>query len=157
MPAKRARRGKQTQTATTETVEATTTETDNTEETTMSATETTDDLGIEFVDELPKVQRKVESGVWVKRLNPLREQPGRWARVFGPTNAPHAQINNLRSGSAAGVNPDEFEFKGRMLLTEDGEKQGYVFARYIEDEAERQAIREQRAERSERAKASRNA
>lgn len=82
----------------------------------MSATDTVD-TEIEFVDELPKIERSVESGVWVKRLSILRENPGRWAKVYGPTNSPHALVNNLRSGNAAGVNPDEFTFAGRTHST----------------------------------------
>ena len=82
----------------------------------MSATETVD-TEIEFVDELPKIERSVESGVWVKRLAVLREHPGQWARVYGPTNSPHALVNNLRSGNAAGINPDEFQFAGRTIST----------------------------------------
>lgn len=81
----------------------------------MSATDTA--VEIEFLDELPKIERSVESGVWVSRLAPLRDNPGRWAKVYGPTNSPHALVNNLRSGSAAGINPDEFQFAGRMIST----------------------------------------
>lgn len=82
----------------------------------MSATDTAE-TGIEFVDELPKIERSVESGVWVERLKPLRDNPGRWAKVYGPTNSPHALVNNLRSGSAAGINADEFQFAGRTIST----------------------------------------
>ena len=82
----------------------------------MSATDV-NDTGIEFVDELPKIERSVESGVWVKRLEPLRDNPGRWAKVYGPTNSPHALVNNLRSGNAAGINADEYQFAGRTQAT----------------------------------------
>ena len=103
----------------------------------MSATDTITE--IEFVDELPKIHRKVEGGVWVERLEPLRNHPGRWAKVYGPTKNPHALVNNLRSGSAAGIDGDEFQFSGRMLPNEDGEKVGYVFAKFLtpEERAER--------------------
>lgn len=83
----------------------------------MSATELENSTEIEFVDELPKIERSVESGVWVKRLAALRERPGQWARVYGPTNSPHALVNNLRSGNAAGINPEEFQFAGRTIST----------------------------------------
>lgn len=109
----------------------------------LQDTETTD---IEFLDELPKIHRKVESGVWVKRLQPLRDNPGKWAKVYGPTNSPHALVNNLRGGSAAGIDADEFQFAGRMLPTgetdEDGNptKAGFVFAKFLtEDEREARA------------------
>lgn len=114
---------------------------------------------IKFVDELPRISRTVESGVWVERLAPLYDHQGQWAQVYGPTNNPHAVINNLRSGNAAGVEADDFSFAGRVLGTsvevdsETGEEkevnEGYVFARYDTDEqrAERIAKQRQRAEK----------
>lgn len=83
----------------------------------MSDTAVNDAPAIEFVDELPKIERSVESGVWVERLKPLRERPGQWARVYGPTNSPHALVNNLRSGNAAGIKADEYQFAGRTIST----------------------------------------
>lgn len=127
----------------------------------MSATE------IEFVDELPKATRNVTSGVWVERLAPLRERPDQWAKVFGPTNSPHAIVSNLKNGGAAGIVPDDFEFAGRNLPTgnmvteavtdEDGnetgetrevpEVEGYVYARFLSEQGK--AERDQReAERA---------
>lgn len=133
------------------------------EESNMSSTDTealadTAVAEIEFVDELPKIHRQVDGGVWVDRLAPLRERPGSWAKVYGPTKNPHALVNNLRSGSAAGIDPDEFGFSGRMLpapddvdedKVEDG-KTGYVFAKFLTDEerAERDAEREAEADES---------
>ena len=107
----------------------------------------------EFVDELPTVKRKGrESGVWKERLEPLYDHQGQWAKVYGPTNNPHAVINNVRQGNAAGIDADEFSFAGRILGTdtvvdeETGEekevKEGYVYARYDTDK--------QRAEREEK-------
>jgi hypothetical protein len=120
-----------------------------------------DEFEIEFVDELPKISRNVESGVWAKRLAPLEDHVGQWAKVYGPTNNPHAVINNIRSGNAAGVDQERYSFSGRVLGThtevdeETGEevevKEGYVFARLDTPEqreereakqAERKAARE---------------
>ena len=121
---------------------------------------------IEFVDELPTIQRGTrESGVWAERLEPLRERPMQWAKVFGPTRNPHAVIANVQNGSVAGlVDADWFEFAGRTLGVEvetstdpeTGEEtqteipQGYVFARLMNEErkAERDAeLAEKRAKR----------
>ena len=130
---------------------------------TREETETMSTEEIVFVDELPKIERQHESGVWAKRLAQLRERPDTWARVFGPTNSPHAQISNIRNGLAAGVDPDEFDFAGRMVTTdevdEDGKpvKEGYVFAKYVSDENERAELKRAREERAERARASREA
>lgn len=109
---------------------------------------------IEFVDELPKIHRQVEGGVWVDRLAPLRDRPDQWAKVYGPTKNPHALVNNLRSGSAAGIDADEFQFSGRMLPAPDGVdedkvedgKTGYVFARFLTDET-RAELEAEKAER----------
>lgn len=116
------------------------------------------DVQIEFVDELPTIQRGTrETGVWAERLEPLRERPMAWAKVYGPTKNPHAVIANVTNGSVAGVPDVEwFEFAGRTLGTEvdeDGNEvpQGYVFARLMNEErkAEREAeLAEKRARRA---------
>jgi len=127
------------------------------------------DVEIEFVDELPKIDRKRESGVWAERLSPLRDNPMRWAKVYGPTRNPHAVIANVANGTVSGVeDADRFEFRGRTEATGEtttnrkGEevevREGYVFARYMDDEryAERQQELEQKRkarEKRERAKA----
>lgn len=128
----------------------------------MSATETVDTGAgtIEFVDELPKVSRTREGGgKWAERLEPLVDNQGKWAKVFGPTPNPHATVNNLRSGNVAtgDIDPDDFSFAGRILgeheeENEEGEtvvvKEGYVFARYDtpEQRAEREEAQRKRAE-----------
>lgn len=131
----------------------------------MSTTEAveTDAGTIEFVDELPKVSRQREGGgKWAEKLEPLVENQGKWAKVFGPTSNPHATVNNLRSGNVAtgDLDMDEFSFAGRILGThteleedEDGNevevevKEGYVFARYDtpEQRAEREEAQAKRA------------
>lgn len=118
------------------------------------------DIQIEFVDELPTIQRGTrESGVWAERLEPLRERPMAWAKVFGPTKNPHAVIANVANGSVAGVpDADWFEFAGRTLGVETDDEgnevpQGYVFARLMDEErkAERDAeLAEKRAKREAR-------
>jgi hypothetical protein len=119
---------------------------------------------VKFVDELPKIARNVDSGVWVERLQPLRDNPGKWAQIYAtePGKSPHAQVNNLKGGNAAGINPDDYEFKGRSVATgetdEDGKpvKQGLVFARLLTDEqkAERDQKRAEReAKKAEKANA----
>lgn len=122
----------------------------------MSTTDTVN-TEIEFVDELPRISRTVESGVWVERLAPLKDNQGKWARVYGPTANPHALVNNLRSGSAAGIDPDEFSFAGRNLPTgeedEDGEPvtEGYVFARFDTPEQREERERKQAERAAKRA------
>lgn len=127
------------------------------------------DTEITFVDELPTIERTVTSGVWVERLAPLRENPGKWARVYGPTNSPHALVNNLRTGNAAGVNGDEFQFAGRMLgtgkmvdvLDDEGNptgaqeevKEGYVYAKFLTAEERKERDKERRARERQAAKA----
>lgn len=117
---------------------------------------------VKFVEELPKISRKSESGVWVERLAPLRENPGLWAQIYGPTKgSPHAQVNNLRGGSAAGINPDDYEFSGRQVATDETDeegnpvKEGYVFARYLTDE--QKAERDQKKAEREAKKAEKEA
>ena len=118
---------------------------------------------IEFVDELPKIDRKRESGVWVERLEPLRDNVMRWAKVYGPTKNPHAVIANVTNGAAGVDDIDWFEFAGRTFETEETEvneegeevpvREGYVFARYMDDErkVERdQELAEKRAKRDAR-------
>jgi hypothetical protein len=112
-----------------------------------------------FVDELPKIARNVDSGVWVERLKPLRDNPGKWAQIYvtEPGKAPHAQVNNLKGGNAAGINPDDYEFKGRSVATgetdEEGNaiKQGVVFGRFLTDEqkVERDKEKAEKAQRKE--------
>lgn len=81
----------------------------------MSATE------IEFVDALPTVQRGGRTGgVWGERLEPLRENPGKWALVYR-TTAPHAMVANLSGGKVQGFDPDEFQFAGRVVGTKEVE------------------------------------
>lgn len=136
----------------TEAAYATTTNTNTERESNMSATET---ASIEFVDELPSIHRTRDGGVWVDRLEPLKDHQGQWAKVYGPTKNPHALVNNLRQGSAAGIDPSEYTFAGRMLPAgddvpedkqEDG-KTGYVFARFDtpDQRAEREAKEAERA------------
>jgi hypothetical protein len=119
------------------------------------------EVTVEFVDELPTIKRGGrESGVWAERLEPLRDNPMRWAKVYGPTKNPHAVIANVQNGSVAGVpDAERFEFAGRTLLTgetdEEGNevREGYVFARLMDEErqAEReQEIAEKRAKREAR-------
>lgn len=115
---------------------------------------------IEFVDELPTIQRGTrDSGVWGERLEPLRDRPMAWAKVYGPTKNPHAVIANVANGSVAGVeDADWFEFAGRTLGVEEDEDgnevpQGYVFARMMDEERklERDAeLAEKRAKREAR-------
>ena len=125
--------------------------TTNTKESKMAEFDAAKD-GPVFVDELPTVKRKGREGsrVWADRLEPLKDFPGKWAQVYGPTPNPHALINNVRQG-AAGVDPDEYSFSGRVLDTvtevdEEGNekevKQGYVFARF--DTPEQRAEREEK-------------
>jgi hypothetical protein len=113
-----------------------------------------------FVDELPKISRNVESGVWVERLAPLEDNVGKWAQVYGPTPNPHAVINNLRSGNAAGVEAEKYSFAGRILdtvteLNDEGEevevKQGYVYARLDTPEQAEERIAKQRQRAEKRA------
>lgn len=81
-------------------------------------------------EEPPKIERTHDSeGVWVKRLEPLKEHPGKWARVYGPLKNPAPVVTNLNSGKAKGINPGEWHFAGRKV---DG--QGYLFAIYLTDE-----------------------
>ena len=120
----------------------------------------TDTVEIEFVDELPTIQRGTrESGVWAERLEPLRDRPMAWAKVYGPTKNPHAVIANVQNGSVAGVeDADWFEFAGRTLGVEEDEDgnevpQGYVFARMMDEDrkAERDLeLAEKRAKREAR-------
>lgn len=108
------------------------------------------DIEIEFVDELPKIERRVESGAWVKRLEGLDQRPNTWAKVYESKN-PHALVNNLNQGNAAGVDPEQYEFKGRTHRDpETGETTGYVFARYLEGD-ERERVNAERNERSAKA------
>lgn len=122
-------------------------------------------------DGLPKIERRVEHGVWVKRLKPLHDNPGRWAKVYGPCKAPHGTVSTLNRGEAAGVDPSLYEFAGRnivrtdengeaieeQVLDEDGNptgetevvKDGFVFARFLtpeQREAKAQAEAEAEAE-----------
>jgi len=119
----------------------------------------------EFVDELPTVKRKGrESGVWKERLEPLYERQGEWAKVYGPTNNPHAVINNVRQGNAAGIDAEDFSFAGRILDTitevdeETGEekevKEGYVYARY--DTPDQRVEREEKQAKRAAARAESN-
>lgn len=117
---------------------------------------------IEFVDELPTIQRASrDSGVWAERLEPLREEANlmRWAKVYGPTKNPHAVIANVQNGSVAGVPDVEwFEFAGRTLGTEQDEEgnevpQGYVFARRMNEERKAERDKELKEKRAKRAKA----
>lgn len=50
------------------------------------------DARVEFVEALPP--GGMEKGVWIKRLEPLREHPGVWARVSveGMTKLSHIRI-----------------------------------------------------------------
>ena len=121
---------------------------------------------IEFVDELPTIERKREggTGVWAERLEPLRDNVMKWGKVFGPTKNPHAVIANVTNGNVAGVpDVDYFEFAGRTFETgeveedEDGNetpvREGWVFARYMDENRyeERQAeLAEKRAKREAR-------
>jgi len=148
--------------------------TDNQETTNQESTNMAE---IEFVDELPSIQRgSRESGVWKERLEPLLNEDarGRWAKVYGPTQNPHAVINNVRN-NAAGIDAELFSFAARSNPVEDDEgnpvyltdkdgniktnkkgeqvqkQDGYVFARFDTDEqrAEREAKQAQRKERRE--------
>lgn len=117
---------------------------------------------IEFVDELPKVSRQREGGGrWAELLRPLYndENRGKWAKLDGPTNNPHATVNNLRSGNVAtgDIDVKDFTFAGRILGThtevdtETGEevevKEGYIFGRYDTPE-QREEREEQQAKRA---------
>jgi len=116
---------------------------------------------IEFVDELPTIERKRESGVWAERLDPLRDNPMRWAKVYGPTKNPHAVIANVTNGNVAGVDDVEwFEFAGRTQPTgetevnDEGEevevREGYVFARYMDADRKDERDQELAAKRAAR-------
>jgi hypothetical protein len=113
---------------------------------------------LEFVDELPKIQRNVQSGVWVERLEPLREHQGKWAKVYGPTKNPHAVVANLRSGLAAGVDASEFSLAARTQPTgqtdEEGNevREGYVFARFDTPEQRKEREAEEAKRKASRAK-----
>jgi len=69
-----------------------------------------------------------------KRLQPLYDRPGEWARVHVANNLSAASVwaSNLRNGGVAEIEAGEFE-------TRHGERDGnfYVWARYI-PEAERE-------------------
>jgi hypothetical protein len=126
---------------------------------------------LKFVDEIPKARRGSASGgpsVWAERLKPLLDHQGRVAEVYGPTNNPHATINNIRQQEDRlredGVDLKDFTLSGRVLGTEvttDEEgnekevKQGFVYARF--DTPEQRQEREQKeAKRAEARKASEN-
>lgn len=119
------------------------------------------EVTVEFVDELPTIQRGArDGGVWADRLAPLRDNPMKWAKVFGPTKNPHAVIANVQNGVSGVDDVENFEFAGRTLGTEKDEEgnevpQGYVFARLMDEErkAERQKeLAEKRAKAAERSK-----
>ena len=142
-------------------VENTNTETEDT----MSDTEntTTPDAGevpaeeIIFFDELPKAQRASrDNGVWVERLKPVRENQGKFGLVYKTGDkSPHAVVNNLRQGNAAGIDPAEWTFSARVDKTQGG----LVFARFDtpEQRAEREAEQAKRREAREAAKAKKEA
>jgi hypothetical protein len=60
-------------------------------------------------------------------LEPLRSQPGKWARIYGPVKPQTAASysNRIKSGQYAGIVSGEFEAVSRTI---DGE--GFVWARY---------------------------
>jgi hypothetical protein len=67
---------------------------------------------------------------WDKRLLPLRERPGEWARVWEstPASARQAVVQLRRGQVGSGVNASQFEFSTRTI---DG--RGVLYARFIGD------------------------
>ena len=78
---------------------------------------------IRFVDELPLPQASGR-GVWLERLQPLTEQPGRWAQVYQATTPRRANglVQNLKRRRAMIPFPEhEWSFASRGSI---------VYARY---------------------------
>jgi hypothetical protein len=82
---------------------------------------------------------------WVEVLEPLMQDPGRWARVGEKVTRSRASslANSLRRGASKGkgggynyvnVPPGRWEFVSRTVHDEDYEPHYYVYARYLGEE-----------------------
>lgn len=86
-----------------------------------------DDLVFE---EPPARTRSPRTGKWAKVLDALREHEGQWARIAVKPSASTAAAlaGNLRSGTLAGAEKNEFEVTSRRI-SDEPEQYG-VFARF---------------------------
>ena len=85
--------------------------------------------GDEVVWEDPSVldRRKGPLGIWMKRLGPLLDKPGKWAMVFETSRASaYSTIRNLHAGRYR-VPPGQWEFTSRV----DDLGNGRVYARWV--------------------------
>ena len=77
----------------------------------------------------PKIPRPINTPKVAARLAPLKERPGEWAKIYGPTKTPDqasSWAHALRTGRFVGIPRGEYESTSRFI---DG--QGWVWARYV--------------------------
>lgn len=67
------------------------------------------------------------SGCWGKLLAPLREHPGRWAKVKVGNDVVRAEGSNIKRGAYAGIEAGEFEVTSRAV----GDGRYALYARYV--------------------------
>ena len=98
-------------------------------------------------EEPPKVTRGPGAGrpggVWKERLAPLRDNPDQWARVAGPTKSPSSTANSIKN--SLGDEYDDFQLVSRNLTDENGEDQGYVYARFMSEETKQDVLPKRKA------------
>jgi hypothetical protein len=87
---------------------------------------------IVWEDPPPKSLGVANQPQWPARLAPLREHPGKWARIrdYKNRNAASTSANYLRK-RAIGFDPTEFEFTCRT----EADGTGVLYARYIGGES----------------------
>lgn len=98
-------------------------------------TDTMEEAAVEWSAPPPIVRRgagRQGTDVWLKRLAPFRDNPGKWGALPGswPMNTP----GYLRSGKAYGINPEHYEFTGRSI--EGPDKRVRVWVRFVGENGE---------------------
>lgn len=111
----------------------------------------TTSYGISFVEELPPPERRGrKSGIWIDRLTPVMDLPGRWCKI---ANGPYGNISRKswllkkknEDGTEHVVKPEgvwDFAVRSDGIVTDeygdtvydkDGEpkKNGALYAKYI--------------------------
>lgn len=82
-------------------------------------------------EDLPE-QVRVRTTQWEKRLQPLVEHPGKWARVYsGAVTTARAYASSLRQRKVRIPEPEHgWEFTSRKEVQTDGSEVGKIYARY---------------------------
>ena len=72
----------------------------------------------------PPLPERYGTGVWLKRLEPLKAHKGRWARVcqLGSRNSANSVASRLRTGTFLRKPPGRWEFASR---------ERFVYAKYL--------------------------